>query len=171
MHSAVSTKKILNDSLEFFLGLIARELSCEIDWRAKGYGRNVFMRILIYAVALVRDVIRIPLHHRRGIAQAQFRFRVSYIEETAIPTLELFVSKYPLHDRQTKLLRESIELLRQGSDLMKDGRVLVVDQWYATMEEFHWLTQYSEEAGRKLQETIDIVRKDGGASVDRDSNS
>ncbi len=157
----MSTKQTQNDTVEFFLKLIARELTSEIDWRAKGYGRNVIIRILIYAVALVRDVIRIPLHHHRGIAQAQFRFRVSYIEETAIPTLEFFVSKYPLHDRQTELLRESIDLLRKGSDLIRDGRVLVMDEWYATMEEFHRLTQYSQEAARKLQETIDIARKDG----------
>ena len=158
---AVSTKQTLNDTLEFFLGLIARELTSEIDWRAKGHGRNVIIRILIYAVALVRDVIRIPLHHHRGIAQAQFQFRVSYIDETAIPTLEFFVSKYPLPDRQTELLRESVDLLRRGSDLIRDGRVPVVDEWYATMEEFHQLTQYSQEVAKKLQETMDISRKDG----------
>lgn len=157
----VPPKQTLNDTLEFFLGLIARELTTEIDWRAKGYGRNVIMRILIYVAALVRDVIRIPLHRHRGIAQAQFRLRVSYIDETAIPTLEFFVSKYPLHERQTELLRESIDLLRRGSDLTRDGRVLAIDEWYATMEEFHQLTKYSQEAARKLQETIDITRKDG----------
>ena len=157
----MSTKQTLDDTLEFFLGLTARELTTKIDGRSEGHGRNVIMRTLISAAALVRDVIRIPLHHHRGIGQAQFRFRVSYIDETAIPTLAFFLSKYPLNDQQTELLRESIDLLRRGSDLMRDGRVRVMDEWYATMEEFHRLTQYSQEAASKLQETIHIAHEDG----------
>lgn len=97
-HPSYSTDKLLNDTMKFFLENIATELSQEIDWRSRGYGKNIFTRVGIYTVAFLRDLLRIPLHYYRGIGQAQFRFRVAYISNTAIPTLNFFLTRYPLEE-------------------------------------------------------------------------
>ena len=76
---------ILDSTLKFHLGLVVRELKRDIDLRSRGHDKNVVVRAMIYTVAFIKDLTRIPLHHYRGIGQAQFRFRVSYITETAVP--------------------------------------------------------------------------------------
>ena len=131
---------------------VASELNTEIDWRAKGYGKNIAQRSGIYVAALVRDIVRIPLHHRGGIGQARFRARVAYISESAIPTLHFFQTNFPTSARQRVLAEEAIELLQKGVDLISDGRIAVLDEWYATMEEFHELTEYSRLAAEKIDE-------------------
>ncbi len=145
---------LLLETMEFFLKSIAEELKKEIDWRAKGYGKNPLLRAGIYTAALLRDLIRIPLHHKRGIGQAQFRFRVDYIINNAIPTLKFFQTKYPLEDEQQKRLEEAINLLQEGVGLIKDGSIQVVDEWYATMEEFYKLTKYSKVAALNIENII-----------------
>ncbi len=147
-------ESLLEETMEFFLKSIAEELKKEIDWRAKGYGKNPLLRAGIYTAAFLRDLIRIPLHHKRGIGQAQFRFRVDYIINNALPTLRFFQTKYPLKDAQQKQLKEAINILQEGVGLIKDGKIQEVDEWYATMEEFYKLTKYSKVAALKIENII-----------------
>jgi hypothetical protein len=104
----------------------------------------------------VRDIVRIPLHHREGIGQARFRARIEYISENAIPTLKFFQTKYPTDERQRTLIDEAIELLQKGIGLISDGSYPVLDEWYATMEEFYELTKYSQQAAIKIDEVIGL---------------
>jgi hypothetical protein len=106
---------------------------------------------------MVRDLIRIPLHHREGIAQARFRARVDYISEFAIPTLRFFVAEYPLDDRTATLLKDAVKELQQGVELIADGRVPTLDEWYATMEEFHRLTEHSKRGAEKITRAVSRV--------------
>ncbi len=101
--------------------------------------------------------MRIPLHNQRGIGQAQFRFRVAYISNTAIPTLSFFLNKYPIEKEQHNLIEEAITLLQKGAELIKDGRMPALDEWYATMEEFYKLTQYSQKAAEKIEKVINFT--------------
>ncbi len=142
--------KLLADTLKMVLYSIAKELNVEIDSRAQGYGKSAFRRCVIYLVALIRDLVRIPLHHYKGIGQAQFRYRVFYISNTAIPTIHFFLERYSLDKDQRRSLEEAIDLLRQGAALINDGIIPALDAWYATMQEFYELTQYSREAALKI---------------------
>lgn len=148
--------EILVKTLKFFLGSIAAELNKDIDWRAKGYGKNVFIRAGIYFVAMVRDLIRIPTHHKEGIAQSRFRARIEYISKTVIPSLNFFKSNYPIDDGQHVLITEAIELLNKGVSLISDGAIPKLDEWYATMDEFYELTMYSQQAAQSIEELIDF---------------
>jgi hypothetical protein len=144
--------ELLADTFAFVMKSIALELSNEIDSRAEGYGKTVLRRAWIYLAALLRDFIRIPLHYYKGIGQAQFRYRVFYISNTALPTLHFFLERYPLKAEQRRLLEEAIDLLERGAGLISDGRISALDAWYATMEEFAQLTHYSREAAEKIRE-------------------
>jgi hypothetical protein len=146
--------QLLSETLRFFLQRLASELNTEIDWRARGYGKNIFQRSGIYVAALVRDIIRIPLHDQAGIGQARFRARVQYIADDAIPTLEFFQANYPISRRQQALIGEARESLQRGVGLISDGRIPALDEWYATMKEFHELTEYSQQAARKIEEVL-----------------
>jgi hypothetical protein len=118
---------LLIKTMAHFLEGIAAELSRNIDWRAVGRGRGVLRRAWIYTVALLRDLVRIPLHHPEGIAQARFRARVKFITENAIPTLRFFVVEYPLDQARIALLGEAIDELQRGADLITDGPIRDVD--------------------------------------------
>ena len=143
--------ELLERSLDFFLRGVAAELNKEIDWRAKGHGRNAIQKVGIYLAAMARDIVRIPLHYRGGIGQARFRSRVEYISEKAIPTLKFFRSNYPIDENRQVLIDEAIELLHKGVGLISDGAIPALDEWYATMEEFHELTEYSRQAAHRLE--------------------
>ncbi|MFQ5887722.1 MAG: hypothetical protein ACE5HY_03400, partial [Candidatus Hydrothermarchaeales archaeon] len=82
--------------------------------------------------------------------QAQFRFRIFYISETAIPTPNFFLTRYPLEEEQRRLIKEAIDLLQKGAGLISNGSIPTIDEWYATMEEFYQLTKYSQEATKKI---------------------
>jgi hypothetical protein len=142
-------------TLKFFLSGIASELQKEIDWRAKGHGKNIFVRTGIYIAALVRDLIRIPLHHKDGIAMSRFRVKVEYLSKYAIPTLRFFQSEFALNERQNSLISDSISNLEQGTALISDGPYPTLDEWYATMEEFHQLTKFCHKAAIILHELIE----------------
>lgn len=146
--------ELLSDTVTFFLRPIAAELQKEIDWRARAFGRNVLTRVLVYLAALARDLIRIPLHHPRGIGQAQFRARVIYIQDTALPTLGFFASRYPLPAAPRARLDAAAAALRQGIALLRDGALPRVDEWYATIDEFGQLTEYSRAAARELEALV-----------------
>ncbi len=146
---------LLDETRKFFLQRVASELNQEIDWRERGSGKNVAQRVGIYLAALVRDIVRIPLHHPKGIGQARFRNRIQYISENAIPTLKFFQSKYPCDKRQRAIIDEAIELLQKGVGLISDGPIPLLDEWYATMEEFFELSKYSKQAAKKIEEVID----------------
>jgi len=150
----LSNKELLAETQRFFLGRVASELTREIDWRAKGYGKSVIPRAAIYVAAMVRDIVRIPLHHQDGIGQARFRPRIDYISESAIPILKFFQVNYPIDDRQCLLIDEALELLEKGVRLISDGRIPALDEWYATMEEFHDLTEYSRQAATRIEEMV-----------------
>ena len=147
--------ELLDKTLKFFLRQVVLQLSEEIDWRAKGHGRNVFVRTAIYIAALVRDLIRIPTHHPAGIGMARFRARVEYIAESAIPTLAFFGANYPIDERQRTLISEAIEELERGVSLISDGPIPTLDEWYATMEEFHQLSEFSQKAVEKLSAVVE----------------
>lgn len=142
--------ELSDKTLKFFLQQVALQLRKEIDWRARGYGRGVFVRIAIYLAAVARDLIRIPMHHPDGIGQSRFRARVEYMAETAIPTLAFFRANYPIDERERTLIDEAIEALERGVSLISDGTYPTLDEWYATMEEFHQLSEYSEQAAEKI---------------------
>ncbi len=150
--------ELLDDTLKFFLKAIALELHKEIDWRAKGYGKSVIKRVAIYTAAFVRDLTRIPRHYHRGIGQAQFRFRIAYISDTALPTLNFFLTKYPLPPGQRVFMETAVDLLQKGANLTRDGTIRALDEWYATMEEFCQLTEYSQEAAKRIEEAISFKR-------------
>lgn len=154
--------KLLDKTLTFFLRQMALQLSVEIDWRAKGYGRNVLVRAAIYTAALARDLIRIPLHHPDGIGQSRFRARVEYIDDRAIPTLKFFGANFPIDARQKSLINEAIEVLERGVSLISDGAYPTIDEWYATMEEFHQLSEYSLQAVEKISA---VIQSDVAATV------
>ena len=141
---------LLDETKQFFLRALVRELSKEIDWRARAFRRNVLVRFTIYLAALVRDLVRIPLHHPQGIGQARFRLRVVYIRETALPTLHFFLQKYPLEADEQAELSRAIELLEAGAALTRDGAVRAIDEWYATIEEFGQLTRCSRAAAEAI---------------------
>ncbi len=141
-------------TLKFFLKNIATELSQEIDLRGKGYAKNFILGAWIYTVAFLRDLMRIPLHDPKGIGQARFRFRIGYISDTAIPTLNFFLETYSLEEEQRHLMEDAIGLLEKGARLITDGRIPALDEWYASLEEFSQLTKYSQEAARKIEEVI-----------------
>jgi len=153
----VSMDELLKRTMRFFLEGVASELNRDIDWRATGHDRGVLKKVGIYAAAMVRDLIRIPLHHRGGIAQARFRVRVGYISEFAIPTLRFFVTEYPLDERTTTLLEEAVKELQQGVDLIADGPMPTLDEWYATMEEFHRLTEHSKRGAEKITRAVELT--------------
>ena len=146
--------ELIDKTRTFFLGRVAAELRREIDWRAKGHGKSIPRRVAIYLAAFVRDVVRIPLHHREGIGQARFRARVTYITETAIPTLRFFRTEYPADEETAALLDEATERLEKGATLLRDGAVPALDEWYATMEEFSELTRFSREAAERIGAVI-----------------
>lgn len=158
IYPSQSMDELLDDTLKFFLKPIATELSQEIDLRARGYGKNLIRRIGIYTVAFLRDLTRIPLHYYKGIGQAQFRFRVAYISNTAIPTLNFFLTRYPLEEKQCRLIEEAIDFLQKGEGLIRNGSIPSLDEWYATMEEFYQLTTYSQEAAKKIEEVMNFKR-------------
>ncbi len=135
------TRSLLDHTLRFVLSGIERELRLEIDWRAEGRGRNVFRRAAIYAAAMARDLVRIPLHHPDGVAQARFRARIQYIERSALPTVEFFLDHYPLSRRQQDALASASTELEESVGLISDGKIRALDEWYATMEEFGVLTE------------------------------
>jgi hypothetical protein len=148
--------ELLDKTLDFFLRGIARELSKDIDWRARGHGRNVFVRASIYTAAMVRDLIRIPLHHPAGIAQSRFRARVAFISERAIPILAFFRANYPIQEHRKTLIDEAIEVLERGVSLISDGAYPKLDEWYATMEEFHSLSEYSQQAATIILAVVEL---------------
>ncbi len=150
--------ELLDDTLKFFLKAIASELHKEIDWRAKGHGKSLIKRAVIYAAAFVRDLTRIPRHYHGGIGQAQFRFRVAYISDIALPTLSFFLTKYPLQQRQQIPIEAAVDLLQQGANLIRDGKIPALDEWYATMEEFGQLTECSRQAAKRIEEAIHFKR-------------
>ena len=145
---------LLDETLKFFLRIVISELQQEIDWRAKGQDKNVVQRAGIYLAAFARDLVRIPLHHRGGIGQARFRARIEFVSANALPVLRFFRSKYPIDHRQSALIEEAIELLQKSLGLIRDGTLPELDEWYATMDEFSELTQYSQLAAKKLEEAI-----------------
>ena len=149
--------ELLIRTMSFILERVASELNRDIDWRATGHGRGVLQRIGIYAAAMVRDLIRIPLHHRGGIAQARFRARIGYISESAIPTLRFFMTDYPLDEHTTTLLEEAVKELQDGVKLITDGPMPKLDEWYATMEEFHRLTEHSKRGAEKISRAVGLA--------------
>ena len=149
--------ELLIRTMSFFLERVASELNRDIDWRSTGHGRGVLQRVGIYAAAMVRDLIRIPLHHRGGIAQARFRARIGYISEFALPTLRFFVTDYPLDEQTTTLLEEAVKELQNGLDLITDGPMPKLDEWYATMEEFHRLTEHSKRGAEKITRAVGLA--------------
>jgi len=146
----------LTKTMTFFLRGVALELRRDIDWRAKGYHRNLIQRVGIYLAALIRDIVRIPLHSKEGIGQAHFRVRIQYISDYAIPALEFFRVEYPIDHMQRDHIDEAIELLQRGVGLTSDGRIHALDEWYATMEEFGQLTEYSRQAAKKIEEVVGL---------------
>jgi|LGVF01.1.fsa_nt_gb hypothetical protein len=147
------TRSLLEQTMRFVLSGIERELRLEIDWRAAGRGRNVFRRAAIYAAAMLRDLVRIPLHHPDGVAQARFRARIQYIERTAMPTVKFFLDHYPLSQRQREALASASTELEESVGLISDGKIRALDEWYATMEEFGVLTERCGRAADALAES------------------
>jgi len=145
---------LLEQTMRFVLSGIERELRLEIDWRAAGRGRNVFRRAAIYAAAMLRDLVRIPLHHPDGVAQARFRARIQYLERTAVPTVTFFLDHYPLSRGQRDALVSASTELEESVGLISDGKIRVLDEWYATMEEFGGLTERCGRAADALAEAI-----------------
>jgi len=148
------TRSLLDHTLRFVLSGIERELRLEIDWRAAGRGRNVFRRAAIYAAAMLRDLVRIPLHHPDGVAQARFRARIQYIERTAMPTVKFFLDHYPLSQRQQDALASALSEFEASVGLISDGKIRALDEWYATMEEFGELTERCGRAADAIAEAI-----------------
>jgi hypothetical protein len=148
------TRSLLEQTMRFVLSGIERELRIEIDWRAAGRGRNVFRRAAIYAVAMLRDLVRIPTHHPEGVAQARFRVRIQYIERTALPTVKFFLDNYPLSRHQQDALAAALSEFETSIGLISDGKIRALDEWYATMEEFAELTERCERAADAIAEAI-----------------
>jgi len=155
---------VTDTTLRFFLGQVVSNLERELDWRAEGSGRSVVSRALIYLAAMARDLVRIPLHHPEGIAQARFRARLLYIREVALPTLRFFSDEYDLDFTRTGALDEAIMALETAEALVSDGPVRVIDQWYATMDEFNTLTELSRRATSAIRRVIGF---DAGESENR----
>jgi hypothetical protein len=147
------TRSLLEQTMCFVLSGIERELRTEIDWRAAGRGRNVFQRAAIYAAAMLRDLVRIPLHHPDGVAQARFRARIQYLERTAMPTVKFFLDHYPLSRHQQDALVSASTELEKSVDLISDGKIRALDEWYATMEEFGVLTERCGRAAEAIAES------------------
>jgi hypothetical protein len=147
------TRSLLEQTMCFVLSGIERELRTEIDWRAAGRGRNVFQRAAIYAAAMLRDLVRIPLHHPDGVAQARFRARIQYLERTAMPTVKFFLDHYPLSRHQQDALVSASTELEKSVDLISDGKIRALDEWYATMEEFGVLTGRCGRAAEAIAES------------------
>jgi hypothetical protein len=152
--AAGNCSSILRDTVVFFLSLLIRELREEIDLRAKGAGRNLPSRIIIYIWALLRDLARIPLHDPRGIGQARFRRRVVFIQHVAIPSLEFFRRQYPFAPEEVSLLDAALGDLRQGETLLRGGVIPSIDEWYATMDEFRALTDECHQASEVLDRLV-----------------
>jgi len=149
-------------TLRFFLGQVVSNLDRELDWRGGGSGRNVVSRALIYSAAMARDLARIPLHHPEGIAQARFRARLVYIREMALPTLRFFSDEYDLDPVRSDALDDAIGALETAEGLVNDGPVPVLDQWYATMDEFHRLTELSLRATLAIRRVIGFDGMESG---------
>ncbi len=132
-------ERLLDETLRFVLGGVERELRRDLDWRAVPAGFGRFRRAAIYSAAMLRDLVRIPLHHPDGIAQARFRVRIRYVERTAIPTIRFFVDRYPLSLARRSNLHSALGELEACLRLVSDGRFHAVDEWYATMDEFRRL--------------------------------
>ena len=115
----------------------------------------MFRRTAIYAAAMLRDLVRIPLHHPDGVAQARFRTRIRYIERTAVPTVEFFLNHYPLSRRQREALVSASTELEESVGLISDGKIRALDEWYATMEEFGVLTERCGRAADALAESAE----------------
>lgn len=147
-------RALLDQTLCFVLSGIEGELGLGIDWRAAGHGRNVLERATIYLAAMARDLVRIPLHHPEGIAQARFRARIRYIESTALPTVRYFLDHYPLSPHQRDALSSAVAELSGCIELVSDGRIRALDEWYATIDEFALLTERCARAADALAEAI-----------------
>jgi hypothetical protein len=146
--------ELLDKTRAFFLRRVVAELKRPIDWRAQGRGKGIVRRTGIYLAAFLRDIVRIPLHHPDGIGQARFRARVQYIADDAIPIIEFFQAEYACDMRVGALLDEAIEWLGKGKQLVEDGPFPRLDLWYATMDEFSQLTEYSRQAAEKIEDAI-----------------
>jgi len=145
-----NTDELLEQTLCRVLAGIERELRSDLDWRATPEGTGYVRRIAVYSAALVRDLIRIPLHHPDGIAQARFRVRIRYIEQTAIPLIQFFVDRYPLSPVRRRALTAALDELHSCAGLVSDGRIRALDAWYATMDEFRRLTDGCRDAADAL---------------------
>jgi hypothetical protein len=165
--------RLLDETLRFVLSGVERELRRELDWRAVPAGVGRIRRVAIYSAALLRDLVRIPLHHPEGIAQARFRVRIRYLERSAIPTIGFFVNRYPLSAERHSALHRALAELEACVRLVQDGRLRAVDEWYATMDEFRRLDEGCGRAADALASAlagrpVDSVSHDaGGASVVR----
>jgi len=146
--------ELLVDTMRFFLDPVIDKLNQETDLRSRGYGKNPIYQVGVYLVAFARDLINIPLHSRQGIGQARYRARVAYIEQEVVPILRFFREKYPVRPEQKGLIDEAIELLQRGCQLGVDGRWRLLDQWYATMKEFHAFDDFSRQAAAKIEQLI-----------------
>jgi len=147
-------RSLIDQTLRFVLSGIERELRLEVDWRAAGRGRNVFRRAAIYSAAMVRDLVRVFLHHPDGVAQAKFRVRIQYIERAAMPTVRFFLDHYPLSRHQQDALASALSEFEASIGLISDGRIPALDEWYATMEEFGELTERCGRAADAIAEAI-----------------
>ncbi|MEJ2581608.1 MAG: hypothetical protein P8127_08220 [Acidobacteriota bacterium] len=159
---------LLDSTMRFVLSGIERELRLGIDWRASGRGWNVFRRAAIYAGAMARDLVRIPLHHPDGIAQARFRARIQYIERTVVPTVGFFLEHYPLSQHQRDSLSTALTELGGCIELQPDGRMRALDEWYATMEEFAVLTERCEKTADALAAAVRERSRLSGAESEKD---
>jgi hypothetical protein len=154
----VDDDELLEETLCRVLSGIERELRPDLDWRAAPDGTGYVRRIAVYSAALVRDLIRIPLHHPDGIAQARFRVRIRYIERTAIPLIEFFVDRYPLSPTRRRALTAALDELHSCAGLVSDGKIPALDAWYATMDEFQRLTDGCRAAADALATAVGDAR-------------
>jgi hypothetical protein len=150
---------LVDETFRFMLGSVERELCVPLDWRASGGRHGPIGRAAIYAAAMARDLIRIPLHHADGIAQARFRARVRFIERTALPTVRFVLERFPVSDSQRAALGEAERELTSCTDLVSDGRFRRIDEWYATMDEFAALAEGCQRAAVALGRAVAV---DGG---------
>lgn len=158
---------LLVETMRFFLDPVVAKLNDEIDLRSRGYGKNPFHQAAIYLVAFARDLANIPLHSREGIGQARYRARAAYIEREVIPILRFFQENYPIRPEQNKLIEEAVDLLQSACQLGKDGPLRLLDQWYATMKEFHIFVDFSKQAAGKIEQLLAADgQPTGGSSTD-----
>lgn len=155
---------LLDETLRFMIGSVERELRVPVDWRAAGRGRGPLRRAAIYAAAMARDLVRIPLHHPDGIAQARFRARIRYIERTALPTVRFLLDRYPLGGSRRASLEAAERDLTSCADLIRDGRIRRLDEWYATMEEFGALGEGCMQAADALARSVGEVDEVGDSA-------